>query len=289
MDTKCDVIKDLLPLYIDDICSKESRRLVSSHLDNCEECLKLYNLMKTPISVENTNPEIDFEKQQVESLKKVHKKQKTKKTILITTSAIAGVIVTAIFIRVLFAFGIIAFIGLDAMLTKPEVHNDPSEYNLYVHADPYDFETFSGDRAAIFPAEITSDMNVIEFQYTYYNPWDAQYVVYLTVDYTDEAYANEMLRLQDLGIERYTEYYSVTDEPAGYDLVAMNSDYYQGFVYAMIPENSDGNRITYVGIWFCNYFLDLDIHKYLPDEYLLTGFDATSGNPYEVANVHPGK
>lgn len=72
-------------------------------------------------------------------------------------------------------------------------------------------------------------------------------------------------------------------EPAEYDLLAMRSDDYYGFVYAMIPEDADGNstEITYVGIDFCNYFLDLNIHKYLPDKYLLEGFDASSGNPYK--------
>ncbi len=40
------------------------------------------------------------------------------------------------------------------------------------------------------------------------------------------------------------------------------------------------NTVTYVMIHFCNYFLDLDIHEYIPDEYLLEGFDATEDNPY---------
>lgn len=281
MDTKCDVIKDLLPLYVDGICSEESRKLVSNHLNCCEECLKLYELMKSPMSVDSSNSDNDFENQQIESLKKVHKKQKKKKTIIITLSAIAGVIVTIIFFRILFAFGIIAFIGLDTMLTKPEVHNDPGEYNLYVHADPYDFTTFSGDRALIFPETIISDMYVKNFQYTYYNPWDEQYVLYLDVEYSDEAYACEMERLESIGIEEYRKYYTVTGEPSNYDIIAMDSDYYHGFVYAMIPEDSSSNEIVYVAIYFCNYFLDLDIHDYLPDEYLLEGFDATSDNPYE--------
>ncbi len=35
---KCEVIRDLLPLYIEDICSKESRELIEEHLSNCEDC-----------------------------------------------------------------------------------------------------------------------------------------------------------------------------------------------------------------------------------------------------------
>jgi hypothetical protein len=31
---------------------------------------------------------------------------------------------------------------------------------------------------------------------------------------------------------------------------------------------------------FCNYSLDLDVHEYMKEEYLLPGFDATDDNPY---------
>lgn len=36
----CNVIKDLLPLYIDECCSEESRKLISEHLESCPECTK---------------------------------------------------------------------------------------------------------------------------------------------------------------------------------------------------------------------------------------------------------
>ena len=36
----CNVIMDLLPLYADDCCSVESRKLVESHIANCKTCKK---------------------------------------------------------------------------------------------------------------------------------------------------------------------------------------------------------------------------------------------------------
>ena len=42
----CNVIKDLLPLYIDECCSDESAKLVMEHLDACESCRKTYNQMR---------------------------------------------------------------------------------------------------------------------------------------------------------------------------------------------------------------------------------------------------
>ena len=32
---KCEVIRDLLPLYSDGVCSEESRRLTEEHLAQC--------------------------------------------------------------------------------------------------------------------------------------------------------------------------------------------------------------------------------------------------------------
>lgn len=36
MKISCDVIKDLLPLYIDDILSNDSKNLVDEHIEECD-------------------------------------------------------------------------------------------------------------------------------------------------------------------------------------------------------------------------------------------------------------
>jgi len=38
MRTDCNIIRDLLPLYADDVCSDESRAMVDEHLSECPEC-----------------------------------------------------------------------------------------------------------------------------------------------------------------------------------------------------------------------------------------------------------
>ncbi len=47
MKTTCNLIKDLLPLYVDKICSDESARIVSEHLAVCENCKEEYRLMSS--------------------------------------------------------------------------------------------------------------------------------------------------------------------------------------------------------------------------------------------------
>ena len=42
----CDIIGDLLPSYLDGICSKRTKQYVEQHLESCEFCKKKAELLK---------------------------------------------------------------------------------------------------------------------------------------------------------------------------------------------------------------------------------------------------
>ncbi len=44
----CNVVKDLIPLYIDGCCSEESAKLVEEHVGKCGGCRRLLNEMREP-------------------------------------------------------------------------------------------------------------------------------------------------------------------------------------------------------------------------------------------------
>lgn len=46
MKTDCEIIRDLLPLYVDDICSDQSRKMVDEHLQECGECGELLGKLR---------------------------------------------------------------------------------------------------------------------------------------------------------------------------------------------------------------------------------------------------
>ena len=215
-------------------------------------------------------------------LQRISKHRKAVKAIKITTIVLLA-IVTHYVLAIIFIVGIFY---LSVVSEKIQVVTDINEYNEYIHGGPESkYQIGNYEEFDVFPETIPADAKAVEFNSAYYNPWDPQLVVYMTLDYGD-GYDEEIERLEQIGVMEYTEYYSVTGEPEGYDLVAMHSDDYHGFVYAMIPEGLENNtKITYVGIIFCNYFLDLDIHDYMKEEYLLPGFDATQDNPYQKQMV----
>ena len=41
------MIQDILPLYIDDVVSDDTKELVEEHLQNCEICQRVYHETKT--------------------------------------------------------------------------------------------------------------------------------------------------------------------------------------------------------------------------------------------------
>ena len=47
----CNIVSDLIPLYIDGCCSDESEKIVKEHIETCDSCRKLFENMKTPTHI----------------------------------------------------------------------------------------------------------------------------------------------------------------------------------------------------------------------------------------------
>ncbi len=111
----CSLIKDLLPLYIDDLCSKETTEIVSNHLEICEDCNKEYEILKTEPKVK---PQEDNSQ---ELIKKVNKKfGKDKKWAVIKT--------ISIFLVVIIVVGGVALLKLPLYMAEKLFVNEPYYY-----------------------------------------------------------------------------------------------------------------------------------------------------------------
>lgn len=93
---KCEMIRDLLPLYIDGLTSEESNQQIEKHLKSCEECQLCYKEMTGDIG--EIVPISESEVQEVDFLKKIKKKNRKKKIcafigIALAVAALAGFII----------------------------------------------------------------------------------------------------------------------------------------------------------------------------------------------------
>lgn len=89
MKMKCDVIKDLMPSYIDQLLTEESRILVEEHLEECEACKAYYETLKGEDDIFEAAAE-ELHVDEIQPLKKIKKKM-SRKTMLVS-------VVTAIFV-----------------------------------------------------------------------------------------------------------------------------------------------------------------------------------------------
>ena len=167
---------------------------------------------------------------------------------------------------------IIAAIMVSSVNAKIEVVNDISLYSEVIgDSASKKYKDKMGMNEEIFPKDLNS-LSVLDFKFVYYNPWDPQYLSYLVIDYSED----EVNRLEAIGTQEYLNYYGVTGFNEEYRLLAMESDEYYGFIYAL----TDGEKIIYVELLFCNYFFDIDYESYINKEYLPIGFDAKINNSY---------
>lgn len=89
MDISCDVIRDLLPLYAEDMVSEDSKKLVDGHLCGCEGCLKELETLK---KMETVPLETD-----ISSLKRVEGAIRRRRilTVMAVMLTVAALVVTA--------------------------------------------------------------------------------------------------------------------------------------------------------------------------------------------------
>lgn len=278
MNYSCEVIRDLILLQQDNLCSSESEKTINEHLKECEQCQKYLNFLRNDFELSKQKNN-DEEMRKAHSIKSVKNKLR-KKTILTVFLSIFCSLMVCLIIIIFTKEHIADTLGLKKEITS---------INYYDECFGKDSLNKYGDKLgmddSIFPEKITDYMNVYEFKFVFENVADPQYLAYLTVEYTDDEYANEVQRLMEKGKDEIIEYYGVEAAPDGYEILAIFADSYYGFVYAITPTDKS-NYITYVEIIFCNYFLDLNIKEYIPESYILEGFDADINNSYRKLKLN---
>ncbi len=84
MNQNCDIIRDLMPLYLDRVCSDQSSRIVEEHLNECPACKNMFLRMKN----EELETAVIEEKEEVLKRQAGYFKRK---------SALAGAVIAGIF------------------------------------------------------------------------------------------------------------------------------------------------------------------------------------------------
>ena len=114
-DISCEVIKDLIPLYADNVCSQDSKIIVEEHIKNCSECAdELEKITDKESSIKATPVDSEELKMAGKKFKKTKKKAVIKGVIIgLVAVLLSGVLLVPDFL-VIFAKG-------NCVVTNPKV------------------------------------------------------------------------------------------------------------------------------------------------------------------------
>lgn len=101
MKYPCDMIQDLLPLYLDGVCSEESKKAVEQHLSECSACKKLYDAMREADGIDRDTYNPERELQKAASFRAVKKRILRKQILAAVIAAIVLISITFFGIGVL--------------------------------------------------------------------------------------------------------------------------------------------------------------------------------------------
>lgn len=91
MRMTCDVVKDLMPSYIDNLLSEDSQNLVEAHLAECETCKAYYEKLKGDDDIFEAAEELHVD--EIQPLKNIKKKMNRKTLIVSVISVICAAVV----------------------------------------------------------------------------------------------------------------------------------------------------------------------------------------------------
>ena len=113
----CELIRDLLPLYVDGLTSEASNREIKEHLETCGSCRERYERMKRELEGEGIAT-LAEETHEIDYLKKVRRSGFRK--MLLTAAGILAAVALAIFVK----FFVIGFPMDSYLITYMDVYED---------------------------------------------------------------------------------------------------------------------------------------------------------------------
>lgn len=171
----CDIIKDVLPLYLDGVVSDATKEMVEEHLRSCEFCRKETELLKQDIVLPSAK---NIQLSEAKVLKKLKSKFRKKNTIIFVSSVIIAIL-------------LVISMHSYAISSKTYIPYD-DEFISIAEADGKLYATYRGENlggtVSLAPSTVTVDgskKNIAVFYY-YETPW-SKYIqpIFEEADYED--------------------------------------------------------------------------------------------------------
>lgn len=147
----CNIIKDILPLYADNVVSQDTRELVEQHLASCPQCRKEYTLTKQELVLPA--------EQEASLLKAIKRKWRNKKLRIAVSSALITCLIVITAYNFIFHYN--TLVPYSESLIKIEEQDD-GRLAAHFYGDSYYFVS------ATHPRSIEIDGEIKQVAFIYY-------------------------------------------------------------------------------------------------------------------------
>lgn len=100
MKISCDIIKDLLPLYHDGVCSNDSKAMVEEHLAYCDGCKADFLAMDRELPLNNAEQNLN----EAEAVRKLSRRWKKGMNKSLLKGILITIVIIALVALVLYSF-----------------------------------------------------------------------------------------------------------------------------------------------------------------------------------------
>ena len=246
----CNIVRELLPLYVDEVLEQEVKEELEQHFKECEECNHLLESMQKEQDII-----IKKEKKSVNYLKKYRRR----------VFKVIGIVFISLFL----------IVGVIAIFLHELIFGDTITYK---NIEDYKGAGFYG--GAVFPDQNTE---CISGEY-YYQKRDEifspKYQIYLKMEYTKEQYEKEIERLDNWERRYYATPFKLYIDNENYmnRAYVATANWGDCFQYAITIDNL--NTVVYV--YLRNMNLD-ELH--MDDVFLPSYFEEDNSDVYRNAEV----
>lgn len=168
-DKTCKIVQDLMPSYIENLLSDDSKSFIDNHISSCNNCKEYLDTMSQNILNEKKN-KLETNKLEIDSLKKYKLKMSILKRILVVILIIILIIVSILFSRYIYHKNVI-----NQTLGKIKDLNNSD--NFYIGRKSIDIDYTNGT--------ITESIRNIYYKDGKYKREGDWFVMYGQIDSTD--------------------------------------------------------------------------------------------------------
>lgn len=127
MKLPCYLVRDLLPLYKDEVCETETAADVREHLDGCPDCRHLWETMQDTAPLEGDVAQAR-EQEQAAALRRVKSTQRKKRVLIAVAAVLVTLCVMCLGLRLVYDYASNTYLDYDVdNILKLEYEEHPEE------------------------------------------------------------------------------------------------------------------------------------------------------------------